>query len=140
MSIFVFFFDIYAVHVHTISLFFSHVDNTQFYRHDCRQGIRTTAQDTCNRIDAINALRDQVRQEIRESLPKIYSHELVEQLFAQPYTRISNIVEVGIAKRQTASNYLQTLVDAGILEEHAFGKEKLFLFPRLVRVLTQTLK
>jgi Fic family protein len=104
------------------------------------EGVRTTAQDTCRRIGAINDLRHQVSTEIREALPKIYSHELVEQLFAQPYTRISNIVNAGIAKRQTASTYLQALCDAGILEEHALGKEKLFQFPRLVQVLTQKLE
>jgi Fic family protein len=103
------------------------------------EGVRTTAQDTCYRIDAINNLRHQVSNEIRDSLPKIYSHELVQQLFAQPYTRISNIVNAGVAKRQTASTYLQALCDVGILEEHALGKEKLFLFPRLVEVLTQKL-
>lgn len=103
------------------------------------EGVRTTALDTCRRIDAINNLRHEVSHEIRETLPKIYSHELVEQLFAQPYTRISNIVNAGIAKRQTASTYLQALCDAGLLEEHTLGKEKLFLFPRLVRVLTQNL-
>ena len=68
--------------------------------------IRSTAQDTSKRIDAINDLRQQVGHEVRRTLPKIYSHELVEQLFAQPYTRISNIVNADIAKRQTASNYL----------------------------------
>lgn len=103
------------------------------------EGVRTTAQDTCQRIDAINNLRHEVSHEIRDTLPKIYSHELVEQLFAQPYTRISNIVNAGIAKRQTASTYLQALCDVGLLEEHTFGKEKLFLFPRLFQVLTQNL-
>jgi Fic family protein len=103
------------------------------------EGVRSTAEDTCKRIDAINDLRHQIGNEIRQKKGKIYSHELVEQLFAQPYTRISNIVDAGIAKRQTASNYLQALTDAGILEEHTLGKEKLFLFPRLVEALTQTL-
>ncbi|MFK7853903.1 MAG: protein adenylyltransferase Fic [Granulosicoccus sp.] len=103
------------------------------------EGVRSTAEDTCNRIDAINDLRHQIGNEIRETHGKIYSHELVEQLFAQPYTRISNLVDAGIAKRQTASSYLQTLTDAGILDEHVFGKEKLFLFPRLVGALTQPL-
>jgi len=103
------------------------------------EGIRSTAHDTCERIHTINKLREETTQNIRNVLPSIYSHELVEQLFEQPYTRISNLVNADIAKRQTASNYLKALCEAGILEEHAFGKEKLFLFPKLVQALTQKL-
>ena len=42
---------------------------------------------------------------VRAQLPKIYSYELVQLIFEQPYCRISNLVERDIAKRQTASTY-----------------------------------
>ncbi|WP_460857817.1 hypothetical protein [Rheinheimera gaetbuli] len=58
-------------------------------------------------------------------------------MFEQPYCRISNLVEKDIAKRQTASVYLKQLVDAGVLQEIVSGKEKLFVHPRLVQLMTQ---
>jgi hypothetical protein len=37
--------------------------------------------------------------------------------------RIGNVVDAGIAKRQTASVYLNWLVRAGVLEEVSAGRE-----------------
>lgn len=42
-----------------------------------------------------------------------------------------------IAKRQTASEYLKQLASIGVLQEVQAGKEKLFIHPRLIRLLTQ---
>ena len=53
----------------------------------------------------------------------------------QPYCRIRNVVEAGIAKRQTAAAYLKGLVAAVVLEEVKAGREKLFINPRLMRLL-----
>ena len=55
----------------------------------------------------------------------------------QPYCRIANLVDSGIAKRQTASVYLKQLCDIGVLEEHKVGREKLFLHPKFLDLLTQ---
>lgn len=72
---------------------------------------------------------------VRKNLSKMYSRELIEVIFEQPYCRIQNVVESGIAKRQTASVYLKELADIGVLKEKAFGKEKLFIHPKLMQVL-----
>ena len=68
---------------------------------------------------------------------KIYSHELVDVIFEQPYCRIANVVEAGIAGRQAASRYLKALAAIGVLREQAFGKEKLFVHPKLMTLLTR---
>ena len=54
----------------------------------------------------------------------------------QPYSRIKNVVDAGIAQRQTAAVYLKELARAGVLEEVKVGREKLFINPRLMRPLT----
>ena len=41
-----------------------------------------------------------------------------------------------IPKRQTASKYLKALVGLGVLEEHQTGREKVFIHPKLMRLLT----
>ena len=57
-------------------------------------------------------------------------------IFVQPYSRIANVVEADIAKRQTASVYLKELCDVGVLKEIKVGREKLFINPRLMTLLT----
>jgi Fic family protein len=41
--------------------------------------------------------------------------ELIELIFRQPYCKIQFVVDAGIAKRQTASEYLQQLEGVGVL-------------------------
>jgi|GEM_PF-928561 len=91
------------------------------------KGIEQTAIWTCDKITAIKALSESTTDYIKAQLPKIYSYELVQLIFEQPYCRISNLVERDIAKRQTASTYLKQLADIGVLQEINSGKEKLFV-------------
>ena len=46
---------------------------------------------------AIRALANHTADYVREALPKIYSRELVDAAFAQPYCRIGDLVSAGIA-------------------------------------------
>ena len=73
---------------------------------------------------------------LRTQAPKIYSRELVELVFSQPYCRIGNVVQGGIAKRQAGSEYLKKLCAISVLQEVKAGREKLFINPRLVTLLT----
>jgi len=47
------------------------------------------------------------------------------------------LVDAGIAKRQTASEYLKKLADIGVLVEQQSGRERLFIQPKLIELLTQ---
>jgi len=98
--------------------------------------VTETARWTTQKIHAIRTLQERARQFVRDNAPKIYSHELVDMLFVQPYSRIQNLVEAGVAKRQTASVYLKQLSDLGMLRELKVGREKLFVHPNFVRLLT----
>jgi Fic family protein len=100
------------------------------------KGVKDTAHWTTAKIDAIYNLERHTTDYLRQRLPRIYSHELVSLIFKLPYCRINDIVEAGIAKRQTASSYLKQLVDAGVLTEVESGKEKLFLHSKLYDLLT----
>ncbi len=73
---------------------------------------------------------------VREKLPKVYSWELVDILFEQPYCRIADLVEAGIVGRQAASRYLKDLSSIGVLDEQAVGREKLFTHPMLLSLLS----
>lgn len=100
------------------------------------KAVDETARWTTAKIRAIRELLEQTADRVRQKRPAVYSRELVELIFVQPYCRIGNIVESGIAQRQTASVYLKELVDIGVLKEVKVGREKLFINPRLMSLLT----
>lgn len=97
--------------------------------------IESTSKWTCHKIEAIIKLMMETREYVKNKLPKIYSRELVDLLFSQPYCRISNVVEAGIVKRQTASEYLKALSSINILNEIELGKEKIYMNPRFMEIL-----
>jgi Fic family protein len=100
-------------------------------------GVEETATWTTSRILAIRDLFDQTLARCRAKLPaKVYSKELVEQIFTQPYCKIQFLVDAGIAQRQTASEYLQELEKLGILKAEKRGREIIYKHPALLKVLT----
>jgi Fic family protein len=101
------------------------------------RGVEETARWTTERIALIRALQSHTADYVRSRLPKIYSHELMAMIFELPYCRISDVTERSIAKRQTASVYLKQLVSIGVLTERAVAREKLFIHPKLMRLLTE---
>jgi len=101
------------------------------------EGIEQVSRWTCAKIAAVRDLMDKTARNVRQQLPKIYSHELMQVIFEHPYCRIASLVERDIAQRQTASVYLKELADIGVLEEKQAGREKLFVNPKLMQLMTQ---
>ncbi|HTQ98984.1 MAG TPA: Fic family protein [Candidatus Acidoferrum sp.] len=100
------------------------------------KGVEATAKWTTAKIAAIRRLAETTQQFVRAELPKIYSHELIDVIFEQPYCRIGDLVGRDIARRQSASKYLKALVAIDVLREQEFGREKLFINPRLMQLLS----
>ena len=101
------------------------------------QAVAETSKWTTGKIAAIRALAEHTTEHVRTRLPKIYTRELVDVIFEQPYCRIGNLVDKEIAQRQAASRYLHDLAALGVLREMPFGKEKLFIHPKLMLLLTR---
>lgn len=100
-------------------------------------GFEETARWTTAKIAAIRELWAHTREFVKSAAPAVYSHELVNLIFERPYCRIGDLETVGIARRQAASRYLKQLVAIGVLREQPFGKEKLFLHPKFLDLLTR---
>lgn len=100
------------------------------------EAVERTAGWTLEKIEAIRSLSDQTAEHVRTHRAKIYSRELVEVIFSQPYCRIGDLVREGIARRQTASVYLKEMVAIGVLEQRTEGREKLFVHTKLMELLT----
>ena len=101
------------------------------------KAVESTAQQTFEQVNRILALMEEVRERVQREAESIYSKDLVETIFMQPYTKIAFLVEAGIAKRQTASRYLQTLAAMGILREEQVGREKYYINDALFAELTR---
>ena len=99
--------------------------------------VKETAQWTTAKIHAVRQLQEQAVEYVRVQQPAIYSRELVDQIFNQPYCRIGNLVDAGIGHRETSSKYLKALCDIGVLQEIKAGREKLFVHSKLLQLLTQ---
>ncbi len=100
------------------------------------EGVEETCIWTTEKIKAIRELMEHTAEYVQRKLPKIYTWELVELLFKQPYCRIGNLVDAGNAKRKTASVYLKFLCEAGILKEIKSGRESIFVHPKYIDLLT----
>jgi Fic family protein len=101
-------------------------------------GVEETAVWTREKIAAIRHLLEHTNQYVRQAAPDVHSRELIEVIFSQPYCRIANLVDREIAKRQTASLYLKKLAENGVLRETRVGREKLFVHPKLIGVITKS--
>jgi Fic family protein len=89
-------------------------------------------------ILAIRDLMASTAAGAKASLPsRVYSKELIELLFHQPYTKAQFLVDAGLAKRQTAASYLKELERIGILEPQKVGRENLYLNKALYDLLAR---
>ncbi len=91
------------------------------------KGVETTARDTITQINSINNLFEIIVKHTKEKSAKIYSKDLIEVLFENPYCRIENVEAKLACSRKTASTYLNTLVEIGVLENKTVGRDMIFI-------------
>ncbi len=96
-----------------------------------------TALETHSRRQAIRVLMQETADAIRERAPKIYSKDLVEVLFAQPYCKIRFLEEAGIVKRDAASKYLNELARVAVLRRVDVGRDAYFLNTAFLELLSR---
>ena len=101
------------------------------------RGVEETALWTTSKIEAIRRLQEETSRFVGARAPRTYRRSLLDLVFEQPYCRIADVVEAGVAERQTASRYLHALVRIGVLRTRRLGREKLFFHPKLLALLTE---
>lgn len=100
------------------------------------KGIEETSKNTIELIKLIQEEMEAYKQDFITKLPKIYSEELLDSLFYEVYTRINYIEERCHVTRQTAATYLNSLVEAGLLEFEKIGRESIYKNTRLINLLS----
>ena len=99
------------------------------------QNVRTTAQETITLIEEIKKLMQEYKHLLREKHPKIYSQDLLNNLFKNPYTKTEFIEQELQISRRTALNYLDTITQAGLLEKIKVGNYNYYINNQLIKVL-----
>ena len=98
-------------------------------------GIEKTAAASVTLITSIKELMQHYKQQIRSNHSKLYSQDLLNNLFKYPYTKIEFLQNDLQISRSTAIRYLDTLVKAGFLTKHKVGRDNFFLNTKLFELL-----
>ncbi len=100
-------------------------------------GVEQTARDTLHLVSEIRALMALAKQAMRQNHHKIYSQDLLNNMFRHPYTRIDYVQEDLGVSRPTATKYLEELVDGGLLAKHREGRNNYYINQPLVRLFVE---
>lgn len=90
------------------------------------EAVEETAAQTITTISAIRGALFDYKHRIRASF-KFYSQALINNLFVHPYTTIALVQHDLKVSRLTATKYLDTLAEAGLLQKHKGGRHNYYV-------------
>ena len=96
------------------------------------KGVEETAEETIRLIKGISLLMAEFKSRLRPLLGKNYKHDLLNNLFSFPYTKIEFVMEVMGVQRKTASMYLDMIVKEGLLEKIKIGRSNYYMNDKLI--------
>lgn len=99
------------------------------------KGLEDTSLETVALILGIKKLMMEYKQKIRDELPKVYSQDLLNNLFRHPYTKIDFVCKELSVTRPTASSYLNQLACNGLLSKMKLGRDNFYLNTKLFDLL-----
>ena len=99
------------------------------------KGVEETASQTIQLVKEISKLMFDYKVKIRSLLRKSYSHELLNNLFSHPYTKIEFVTKEVRVTRITATSYLDKLVEAKLLTKIKSGRSNYYLNVPLIELL-----
>jgi Fic family protein len=99
--------------------------------------VAETAAETRRRIMAIRDLMAATQERVQREARSIYSKDLIELVFRQPYCRIRQVEEVLKVNRKTAARYLRTLEGVALMRAEKVGRDVLFVNAPLFALLRQ---
>ena len=98
------------------------------------KGVEETSRDTVSLISRISALMAEYKGVLRPLFGRLYKHELLNNLFKHPYTKIEFMEQDMMVSRQTAGKYLDMIVERGLLHKTRMGRENYYINTALVDV------
>lgn len=99
------------------------------------EGVEQTSLQTIKIIEGIKNLMKNQKERMRTELPKIYSQDLLNNLFKYPYTKIDFVMEETGVSRKTAAKYLDELDKVGIVNKQKIWKTNYYINTDLFNLL-----
>ena len=91
------------------------------------KGVEQTARDTIRLVQGISKLMQEYKQILRPLFGKNYKHELLNNLFYHPYTKIEFMQRDLMVQRKTAAKYLNMMVEERVLIVVKIGRENYYI-------------
>lgn len=101
------------------------------------KGVAITAKSEIKLIKNLREMMQTTKHRLRNELPKIYSQELLNNLFRYPYTKIEFVEKDLGVSRITAAKHLDTLATNGFVEKKKIGRTNFYINRPLFNLLTQ---
>ncbi len=100
------------------------------------RAVEETSRQTIAQIQGIKELMQTTKHRLRSELPRLYSQDLVNNLFRHPYTKIEFVErDLGVS-RQTATKYLSDLTAAGFVQKMKLGRTNFYVNEPLFKLLS----
>lgn len=99
------------------------------------EGIEQTSHQTIQIIQGIRELMLKHKQKIRSALPRVYSQDLLNNIFRHPYTKIDFVMNELDVSRITATRYLDKLTAIDILHKVKIWKDNYYINRELFDLL-----
>ena len=96
------------------------------------KGIEQTAATTVNIVKGISCLMAKYKPLLRNEFGKSYKHEMINNLFTHPYTKIKYLSQDMNIDRRTASDYLERIVSLKLLYKEKIGRENYYINTELL--------
>jgi len=100
------------------------------------KGVAVTAKNEIQLIKKLRDLMQQTKHRLRSTLPKIYSQELLNNLYRYPYTKVDFVEKDLGVSMITARKYLDILAANGFVEKRKIGRTNFYINHPLFDLLT----
>jgi len=101
------------------------------------KAVEETSRETLERVIGIRKLMLDTRRKLRTDFSKIYSQDLLNNIFRHPYTKIEFIERDLEVSRQTATKYLDELAKGGIIRKMKLGRANFYVNDPLFNLLSR---
>lgn len=91
------------------------------------KGVEETAIETTRLVKGISKLMAEFKSILRPKFGKQYRHELLNNLFFHPYTKVEFLEKELMVSKITANRYLNTLVGTGLIERIKVGRSYYYM-------------
>lgn len=99
------------------------------------RAVEETSRQTLGQVHRIRELMQATKHRLRSELPKIYSQDLLNNLFRHPYTKIEFVERDLEVSRPTAVRYLEQLTERGFVQKMKLGRTNFFVNEPLYKLL-----